>query len=36
MKRKLLELLDNRMLNQDSVLIYPIEETCKKILSLYN
>ena len=36
MKRKLLELLDNRMLNQDPVLIYPIEETCKKILSLYN
>ena len=36
MKKKLLELLDNRMLNQDSVLIYPIEETCKKILTLYN
>jgi glycosyltransferase involved in cell wall biosynthesis len=36
MKKKLLELLDNRNLNHDSVLIWPIGETCKKILSLYN
>jgi glycosyltransferase involved in cell wall biosynthesis len=36
MKKKLLELLDNRILNHDSVLPYPIEETCKKILSLYS
>jgi hypothetical protein len=36
MKKKLNELLDNRRLNQDSVLVYPIEDSCKKILSLYN
>ena len=36
MRKKLMELLDNKQLNHDSVLIYPIEETCKKILSLYN
>ena len=36
MKKKLMELLDNKWLNHDPVLIYPIEETCKKILSLYN
>jgi len=36
MKKKVIELLDNKQLNQDPVLIYPIEETCKKILSLYN
>ena len=36
MKKKLIELLDNKRLKHDSVLIYPIEETCKKILSLYN
>jgi glycosyltransferase involved in cell wall biosynthesis len=35
MKKKVIELLDNKQLNQDPVLIYPIEETCKKILSLY-
>jgi glycosyltransferase involved in cell wall biosynthesis len=36
MKEKLIELLDDKRLNHDSVLIYPIEETCKKILSLYS
>jgi glycosyltransferase involved in cell wall biosynthesis len=36
MKIKVMELLDNMQLNQDRVLIYPIEETCKKILSLYS
>ncbi len=36
MKKKLMELLENKRLNHDSVLIYPIEETCKKILSLYS
>lgn len=36
MKKKVIELLDNKRLIQDRVLIYPIEETCKKILSLYN
>jgi len=36
MKEKLIELLDNKRLNQDRVLIYPIDETCNKILSLYN
>jgi len=36
MKKKLIELLDNNRLNQDPVLVYPIEETCKRILSLYN
>ena len=36
MKKKVMELLDDQRLNQDPVLIYPIEETCKKILSLYN
>ncbi|HET7002782.1 MAG TPA: glycosyltransferase [Puia sp.] len=36
MKKKLVDLLDNKQLNHDPVLIYPIEETCKKILSLYN
>jgi glycosyltransferase involved in cell wall biosynthesis len=36
MKKKVIELLDDKQLNQDPVLIYPIEETCKKILSLYN
>ena len=36
MKKKLVELLDNKQLNQDSVLPYAIEETCKKIITLYN
>ena len=36
MRNKLIELLNNKQLNQDPVLIYTIEETCKKILSLYN
>jgi glycosyltransferase involved in cell wall biosynthesis len=36
MKRKVIELLDEKRLNHDPVLIYPVEETCKKILSLYN
>ena len=36
MKKKVIELLDSKQLKQDRVLIYPIEETCKKILSLYN
>jgi glycosyltransferase involved in cell wall biosynthesis len=35
MNKKLLELLDNRNLNHDSVLTWPIGEACKKILSLY-
>ncbi len=36
MKKKLSSLLDNKQLNHDPVFIYPIEETCKKILTLYN
>jgi glycosyltransferase involved in cell wall biosynthesis len=36
MKEKVIELLDDKRLNHDSVLIYPIEETCKNVLSLYN
>jgi glycosyltransferase involved in cell wall biosynthesis len=36
MKKKVVELLDNKWLNQDSILTCPIEETCKRILSLYN
>ena len=36
MKNKVIELLDNKRLNQDPVLIYPIKETCEKILSLYS
>ena len=36
MKEKLAELLDNERLNQDSVLPYAIEETCKKVLTLYS
>ena len=36
MRKKLLELLDNKKLNHDSVLTWPIEESCKKILSLYS
>jgi glycosyltransferase involved in cell wall biosynthesis len=36
MGKKLIELLNNKSRNQDSVLIYPIEDTCNKILSLYN
>jgi glycosyltransferase involved in cell wall biosynthesis len=36
MKKKVVELLDNKWMNQDSVLTFPIEETCKRILSLYN
>jgi glycosyltransferase involved in cell wall biosynthesis len=36
MKKEVMNLLDNKQLNHDPVLIYPIEETCKKILSLYN
>jgi glycosyltransferase involved in cell wall biosynthesis len=36
MKVKLTELLDNRWQDQSSVLIYPIEESCKKIISLYS
>jgi glycosyltransferase involved in cell wall biosynthesis len=35
MNKKLRELLDNGNLNHDSVLIWPIEESCKRILSLY-
>lgn len=36
MKIKLAELLDNSWQNQGSVLIYPIEDCCKKIISLYS
>lgn len=36
MKIKLTELLDDHRLNQDPVLIYPIEDSCKKILALYS
>lgn len=36
MKKKVMDLLGNKQLNHNPVLIYPIEETCKKILSLYN
>ncbi|HEX3769151.1 MAG TPA: glycosyltransferase [Puia sp.] len=36
MKIKLTELLDNKCQSQGSVLIYPIEESCNKIISLYS
>jgi glycosyltransferase involved in cell wall biosynthesis len=36
MKNKVTELLDNKRPNHDPVLIYPIEETCKKVLALYS
>ncbi|HEY2349062.1 MAG TPA: glycosyltransferase [Puia sp.] len=36
MKEKLLELLNNKNMKHDSVLTWPIGETCNKILSLYN
>jgi glycosyltransferase involved in cell wall biosynthesis len=36
MKEKIAELLDDEQLNHESVLTYPIEESCKKILSLYS
>lgn len=36
MKIKLTALLDEKCQNQGSMLIYPIEESCKKIISLYN
>jgi glycosyltransferase involved in cell wall biosynthesis len=36
MENKVKELLNEEYLNQDRVLTYPIEETCYKILCLYN
>jgi len=36
MENKVKELLNDKHLNQDRVLTYPIEETCYKILSLYS